>query len=513
MTVAGKLTTAFGLLLVLMGATIAYQMSATRRTVSNGFALARIFERLEQSAAGQADELDRMEEAASKLQEVPDLDYEAVLQDAVYAFGSTLRRADAPTLAAGERREMARLRALWAPVPAQADSLAAAVGARTPDARARLTTLLQSVAELRAQSRRLSDASRAAIRARLERSVAAERDAEAISLAIAAGAIFLSVIIAAWIVRSIAGPMRQLSEATHRVAEGRFDYRFHEPRDQQFAALARDFNRMTARLAELDRMKQQFLSKASHDLKTPLASIQETSRVLLDGVAGPLGADQRRLIQLSFESGARLSAMIAKILDLSALEAGMRPEERAPRDLRDLARQAAQLSTPALAQRRVTVTCQLPAAPVIANCDADGILRVLDNLLENAGRVSPEGATVRVLAGLVNRAALATATGRLLPRGLAGSSTIALLVVEDSGPGVPDADRTRIFEPFYQAGNGARARRGGVGLGLAICREIVTAHGGRIWVEDAPGGGSRFVVALPPAAVPAAVAVPLTASV
>ena len=153
MTVAGKLTTAFGLLLVLMGATIAYQMSATRRTVSNGFALARIFERLEQSAAGQADELDRMEEAASKLQEVPDLDYEAVLQDAVHAFGATLRRADAPTLAAGERREMARLRGLWAPVPAQADSLAAAVGAGTPDARARLNTLLQSVSELRAQSR------------------------------------------------------------------------------------------------------------------------------------------------------------------------------------------------------------------------------------------------------------------------------------------------------------------------------------------------------------------------
>ncbi len=521
MTVAGKLTAAFGLLLVLMGATIAYQMNATRGAVSTGFALARIFDRLEQSTSGQASELERMEETASKLGVTADPDYATGLQDAVHAFGATLARGDSSVLAPAERRELARMRALWAPVPAQADSLIAAVraqsarpGAGAPAAvrrraarasaaadslaEARLSAVLESVTALRVQARRLGDASRAVIRVRLERSVDAERAAETISLAIALGAILLSVAVAAWIVRSIGGPLRQLSEATHRVAEGRFDYRFDEPHDQQFARLARDFNRMTARLAELDRMKQQFLSKASHDLKTPLASMQETSRVLLDGVAGPLTPDQQRLLQLSMESGLRLSGMIAKILDLSAIEAGMRAEERVPRDLRQLARQAAELSTPALAQRRIVVTCAVPPQPVVADCDSDGILRVLDNLLENAGRVSPEGATVRVVVGTVDRAALTSATGRQLPAALAASDSVALLVVEDSGPGVPDADRARIFEPFYQAGNGSRARRGGVGLGLAICREIVGAHDGRIWVEDAATGGARFVVALPP---------------
>ncbi len=531
MTVAGKLTAAFGLLLVLMGATIAYQMSATRRAVSTGFALAHIFERLEQSAAGQTSALDRMEEMASKLQ--VDTIYEPGLRDAVRAFGTTLARNDSSILAPAERRELAVLRALWTPVPAQADSLVAAFRAaappaaattgairgRRPSARAaarpaatsalaervaeaRLDTLLASIAALRMESRRLGDASRGAIRVRLERSVNAERAAETISLAIALGALLLSVVVAAWIVRSIGGPLRQLSEATHRVAEGRFDYRFDEPRDQQFARLARDFKHMTARLAELDRMKQQFLSKASHDLKTPLASMLEASRGVLDGVGGPLSPDQRRLLQLGMESGERLSSMIAKILDLSAIEAGMRAGERKPRDLRQLARQAADVSAPALARRHVTVSCQLPATPVTAECDADGILRVLDNLLENAGRVSPEGAVVRIFTGMVDRDALASATGRRLPR-VDDSGTVALLVVEDSGPGVPEADRSRIFEPFYQAANvapAARARRGGVGLGLAICREVVQAHGGRIWVEDAPAGGARFVVALPPTA-------------
>jgi len=130
-------------------------------------------------------------------------------------------------------------------------------------------------------------------------------------------------------------------------------------------------------------------------------------------------------------------------------------------------------------------------------------MRVLDNLLENAGRVSGEGQIVRIAVGSVPR-------GEMPPErlpGLAGAGPLALLVVEDAGPGVPDSEKSRIFEPFYQAANGSRARRGGVGLGLAICREIVSAHGGRIWVEDAPQHGSRFIVALP-AAVPATATVP-----
>ncbi|HEX9107946.1 MAG TPA: HAMP domain-containing sensor histidine kinase, partial [Longimicrobiales bacterium] len=450
----------------------------------------------------QQDQLDRIENNASKLALIPDTAYQPGLDDALHAFGANVARGDSVALAPLERPEQARLHALWQPVRAQAESLEAAVrnvGRDTAAAdslrTARLDTLLHSVSELRLQSHRLGDASRTVIRNRLERSALTEHQAEQMSIAVAVGAVLLSIVVAAWIVRSIAGPLRQLSQATHRVAEGRFDYRFDRPRDAQFAQLAEDFSRMTRRLAELDRMKQQFLTKASHDLKTPLASMQETSRVLLDGLAGPLTPDQQRLLRLGLESGDRLSSMIAKILDLSAIEAGMRGGEHLPHDLRDLARKAAELATPALSQRGITVRCRFPDAPVLAECDPDGVMRVLDNLLENAGRLSAEGEAVHVAAGSVPRDEFAA--DRLT--GVAGGGPLALLVVEDRGPGVPDSEKTRIFEPFYQAANGSRARRGGVGLGLAICREIVSAHGGRIWVEDAPERGSRFIVALPAA--------------
>lgn len=174
--------------------------------------------------------------------------------------------------------------------------------------------------------------------------------------------------------------------------------------------------------------------------------------------------------------------MIGKILELSALQAGARALERAPHDLRALAARAAELATPALARRRVSIACVLPDQPVVADCDDEGVLRILDNLLENAGRYSPEGGCVR----LTVDDAPASPTGRR-----------PLLAVEDSGPGVPREDRERIFQPFFQSGEARPTRRGGVGLGLAICREITLAHGGSIRVEDAPDGGSRFVVELP----------------
>jgi signal transduction histidine kinase len=509
MSIRTKLVAAFGLLLLLLGLTTVHQVRTMRRTVAIGFDLARMSEQVEQSAADRLAELQNLEEAVSKFNVVKETPYRDVLRDAVRAFDDELAREDSTAQASVARPQRARLKALWSDLHAEGSAFEAAVAEKQPQAALdqRVNAFVAHLAAVRAQSRAVGDAARASIHDRLERSARAEQETERISLAIAVGALLLSILVAAWIVHSVAEPLSRLSQATHRVAAGRFDYRFDPPRDQQFARLARDFNRMTEQLGELERMKQQFLSRTSHDLKTPLASMQEASRVLLDGVAGPLTADQRRLLQLSLESGARLAGMIGKILELSTLEAGGRRLERAPQDLRTLVRRAAELASPALAQKRVRIACHLPVEPVTAECDADGILRILDNLLENAGRVSPADGTVHIAVDTVRldgaRPGTRSPAGAGRTRAAGGHESMAVLAVEDSGPGVVDTDKERIFEAFYQSGSQRAVRRGGVGLGLAICREIARAHGGTIWVEDAPGGGARFLVALP-AAEPAA---------
>ena len=170
-----------------------------------------------------------------------------------------------------------------------------------------------------------------------------------------------------------------------------------------------------------------------------------------------------------------------------------------PQDLRTLVRRAAELAGPALGQKRVRIACHLPVEPVTAECDADGILRILDNLLENAGRVSPADGTVHVAVDTVHLDGTRAPAGVARTRPGGSHEATVVLAVEDSGPGVADTDKERIFEAVYQSASQRAPRRGGVGLGLAICREMARAHGGTIWVEDAPGGGARFLVALPAA--------------
>ncbi len=499
MRVATKLAAAFTLLLLLLGATIVYQVQTTRRVVSNAFSLPRVFSRMELSTADQLDELDRMEDMATKLAVTGYYQYRDPLDEAYRAFDATLREGNLLPSAPAERPERGRLIDLWIPVAGQVVALEAATAARDSAASGRLETLVGSIDQLRLQSRRVAEASRGVIRSRLERSVAAASDAERVSVGIALAALLLSIIVAIWIVRSIAAPLRRLSQGTRRIAEGRFDYRLDTSRGDEFAQLARDFNRMTEQLAVLDRIKTDFLSGVSHDLKTPLASMQETSRILLDGVTGTLTPDQRRLIALSLESGQRLFGMITKILEISALDAGASSPVFQAHDLRELVRRALEMAAPTLLERRIDVTAELAAQPVIVECDADRMLRVVDNLIENAAKFSPPRSVVRVGVGQAYAVPPGTPVEgrrRLAPHAAGG---IGLLVVQDQGPGVPNAEKDRIFERFYQADSGARTRNRGVGLGLAISRETVEAHQGAIWVEDADPAGSRFVVALPAA--------------
>jgi signal transduction histidine kinase len=489
MKFATKLSATFGVLVVIFAGLLVYHVRAIQQLVTANYELAEMSSRISVTTARQIGRLNELEENASKFWVTQDVGYLQRFQEAFHGFAVGVQKlADSP-LSPEEREEVRRLEELWRGFGPIAD--------RMEDPAAPTAELHGHLSGLRFQVTRTESASEAAMHARLEASAAAARRAERISWAAAAGTLLLSLIVFSLIVRSISGALNRLQRGTHEVAGGNFEYRLPTDFDAEFAALARDFNDMTQRLGELDRMKRDFLSKVSHDLKTPLASVRETVRVMQDGVPGPITARQRRLLELTEDSAVRLSGMIAKILDLSAMEAGALTLDVASHDLRSLLEPAIAAVALGDAERgsRIRVDNDVPLRLA---CDRDRMIQVLVNLLENALKFSPPGTPIRIATRLVtpeDGPVPAEQWARLAPSG--GRRVAALIEVIDRGCGVPVPDKRRIFEHFFQSASGTRVAGRGVGLGLAICPEIVDLHGGTIWVRDNPAGGSIFAVLLP----------------
>jgi signal transduction histidine kinase len=190
--------------------------------------------------------------------------------------------------------------------------------------------------------------------------------------------------------------------------------------------------------------------------------------------------------------------MLAKLLNLSRLEGGLEPEMQVT-DGAQLLRRAVAQAASAAEEHALHVDVIEPDHKVLVECDQDRILQVLDNLLENAIKFSPVGGYVRVEMQVLTERPDEIPRGRWsAARSQRPDSSLMWITVTDTGPGVPDSEKERIFERFYQTPSGRAVRHRGVGLGLTICREIVGAHAGVMWVADNPAGsGTVFNVLLP----------------
>jgi signal transduction histidine kinase len=228
---------------------------------------------------------------------------------------------------------------------------------------------------------------------------------------------------------------------------------------------------------ELERMKSNFLSVVSHELKTPLHSIKGFVDIILMGKTGPVTDLQRDFLGTVQEQTGHLQRLIEDLLEYSRLESGqvrLRPVLVSPSDL---VWTVVEKLEPLAQKKGLSLACDLPASLPEIEADPMRLEQVLTNLTENAIKFTPEG-------------------GRVQVRGWERGDGIEIAVI-DSGIGVPAEERERIFERFYQVDSSARRRYKGTGLGLTICKHIVSQHGGRIWMQDAEGGGSQFHVVLP----------------
>ncbi len=254
--------------------------------------------------------------------------------------------------------------------------------------------------------------------------------------------------------------------------------------------------RDVTRERELDRMKSDFVAVVSHELRTPLASVKMFSSNLLDGVEGELTEGQRETLTRMMNNLDRLSRLINDLLDLSKLEAGKMEMKLAPLDLRQMLDSAVQVFVPVARPRRVEINLRVPDHLPVLWADPDLIERVLTNLLGNALKFTPEGGYITVEAKRrpPDPAQQVGAPGERSP--VSGEGYV-LVSVTDTGPGIPEQDLEHVFDKFYQVDHSMTRRTGGTGLGLPICEEIITKHGGRIWADNTPDEGAAFSFELP----------------
>jgi PAS domain S-box-containing protein len=259
------------------------------------------------------------------------------------------------------------------------------------------------------------------------------------------------------------------------LAEGR-DITEKKRAEAEIARKNQELERLLSRLRELDELKTQFFANVSHELRTPLALVLgPVERMLAEG--GNLSDGQRRDLDVVRGNAAVLLRQVNDLLDMSRLDAGRMTVDYVATDLAALVRQVAGHFDALAPQRGLAYVVDAPPA-LPAQVDAAKVERVLLNLLSNAFKFTPPGGRILVT---------------LREDGAGG----AVIAVQDSGPGVPEAQREVIFERFRQAEGSATREVGGTGLGLAIARDFVELQGGTLGVAEAPGGGALFQAALP----------------
>jgi len=287
-------------------------------------------------------------------------------------------------------------------------------------------------------------------------------------------AILLVFAIVSWVSR----PLQKLAGATEAIAAGDYDQQLPLEGPEEVQQVARNFNGMVTQVASTRQAQRDFLANVSHDLKTPITSIQGWSQALLDGTA-VTPESQKRAAGIIHNEAERMSRMVRQLLDLAKIESGQLELNKEAVDLIQVVKDVQHSLLPKANEKQIHLTVNTEPVPPIFG-DVDRLMQIFINLVDNALTHTPDGGRVH------------------LDVHSHGDKAVEV-VVQDTGKGIAPEELSRIFERFYQVdkSRAKSSRRSGSGLGLAIVQELVTLHNGRIQARSEVGRGSAFIVRLP----------------
>lgn len=289
-------------------------------------------------------------------------------------------------------------------------------------------------------------------------------------------AVVMALLAGTLLARQITRPVSEIARGAAAVSKGDLNQTVAAQSGiTELDHLGQAFNQMVASLRQSDQTQNAFVADVAHELRTPLTVIKGTIETLEDGALDDIEGRGPLLSSMQRETD-RLIRLVNDLLVLTRADAGMLNMEKESVDLGELARQRCMQLTPLGARRNVHFEVHVEGTPCISG-DADRLAQVLDNLLDNAVRYSPEGSVVSVV--------------------ITRKGQECCCRVADCGPGVSEKHLPYLFERFYRVESSRQRKSGGAGLGLAIARALVTAHGGRIEAESQPGSGTTISFYLP----------------
>ena len=297
-------------------------------------------------------------------------------------------------------------------------------------------------------------------------------------LSVAGVSVGIGVIGSFLLALTMTGPIKKLVKGAGLIGEGKLDTVIDVKSKDEIGNLAQEFNRMAQRLKEIEKMKEDFMSSVTHELRSPMTAVKGYVNLILDGKAGPMSEKQREYLTIVRNNTARLGRFINDILDLAKIEAGMMEIKPEPMSVREVANEILTLLKAISDQKNIKLIVDVPESIPQIMADRDRIGQIITNLVGNSLKFTPDGGSVTV-------------------KGVEEGEFLKMAII-DTGIGIPKEYIGKIFNKFEQVSEHKQKVKTakGTGLGLAIARGLIIGHGGKIWIESEVDKGTTFFFTL-----------------
>ncbi len=295
------------------------------------------------------------------------------------------------------------------------------------------------------------------------------------SITITIFSLITCLFVAVVITRSITKPINIIKAKTKEISKGNFQDDLEVNSPPAIKDLAVAINAMCHRLQEVDDIKSNFFAHMSHELRTPLSSIKEGTNILLDGLGGEISEKQQRILSIITQESNRMITLVNSLLDLSKMEAGMTTYNFTRTDIATLLGESLHPLMPLAEAKSISIDNQIDSLPMV-NADQDRLMVVFQNIIGNALKFTDSHGRIKLAADI--------------------KGNFVEIRVQDSGIGISQNDLDKIFLKFRQIIPTKGGKTQGTGLGLATAKQIILAHGGKVWATSREGEGSTFYISL-----------------